>query len=108
VFLWPGDDEFAGLEFVDVTYPTPSDDDDFVEGVFTGVVAKSGVDEWFKIAVENAAFAWCRPNPQRKGFWIDKTAPAIVTIEQASSSNRQQFLDEITPAKLRKILGSTK
>jgi hypothetical protein len=47
-------------------------------------------------------FAWLQPS--RSNRWIDKTWEAIVTVEDATSTEREELLRRVSPEKLRLLL----
>lgn len=80
--------------------------DVYEAGVFLGAVIKTSEDRLKVLYLYETGeddIAWLRPNGQR-GDWIDTTNSAIVRVDEADESQRQDFFSRIPAERVHRLL----
>jgi len=97
-------DPFATGRIVSVEYDNLNPER-YDEGVFIGMVVKR-IENRMKVVIAYESgevdIAWLTPHAQDR--WIDKTWSAIVTVDDASTVQREAFLRYVPPERLAEML----
>jgi hypothetical protein len=99
-------DPFANARIVSVEYDD-ANPERYSEGIFIGLVVKQFEDRMkvvFAYETGEIEIAWLSRHGQDR--WIYKTWLAVVTVEDASKSQREAFRRNLSRERLAKILKS--
>jgi hypothetical protein len=97
-------DEFADLRVVSVEYDDQAPDR-YDSGTYIGFVAIKLPERMKVVFIHEGGdteFAWLHVH--HGDYWIDKTYAAIVTVEEATPSQRNALLQRVTPERLRQLI----